>query len=64
MRNITVFTCRYWDGWTATIGEWCKGDPIGKGPTEADAVYDLYCAIDECEQDDQDRYDYEMRPHE
>jgi hypothetical protein len=47
-------------GWFAFEGEWKSGDYRGYGHTEADAVYDLFCAINEREQDDQERHDTEM----
>jgi hypothetical protein len=61
-RNVHVRT-KFWtkhSDWTAEFDGWEPGDPIGHGQTEADAVYDLFCAIDEREQNDQERHDTEM----
>lgn len=35
--------------WEALLDGYEKGDPIGYGPTEADAVYSLFVALDERE---------------
>ena len=67
MRNVIVRTSeirppiptRNCD-WQATLDNYEPGEPIGLGPTEADAVYDLYVQIAEREEDDSDRYQYEI----
>jgi hypothetical protein len=37
--------------WQAALDGYKPGDPIGRGPSEADAVYDLYMQIEEREAD-------------
>lgn len=32
--------------WSAVLDNYEPGEPIGHGPTEADAVYDLYIEIE------------------
>jgi len=74
MRNVVVHTrfihppipdCNH--DWQATLDGWEPGEPIGFGPTEADAVYSLYIEIemrelDEQEDDDQEwMNDYELK---
>lgn len=46
--------------WSAVTDNYEPGHPIGYGPTEADAVMDLYEQLADREADDQDRYDHEM----
>lgn len=57
MRNCTLHTrqikppipTKKYD-WEATLGDYDIGHPVGLGPTEADAVYDLFCQIAEREE--------------
>lgn len=57
-RRVTVDTS-YWPkpipvrhfDWSATLDGYEPNDPIGFGPTEADAVSDLYQQIAELEDD-------------
>lgn len=37
--------------WQAVLDNYEPGEPIGHGPNEADAVYDLYVQIEMREQD-------------
>jgi hypothetical protein len=41
--------------WLATLDNYEPGQPIGHGPTEADAVCDLYVQIAEREADEDDK---------
>ena len=34
--------------WQATENGWEPGMPVGYGPTEAWAIADLYCRLEEC----------------
>jgi len=38
--------------WSAVLDNYEPGEPIGHGPTEADAVMDLYIQIEERESDE------------
>lgn len=61
-RNVTLHT-NYWAkpipprqfDWSATLGSYEPGDPIGYGSTEADAVYDLFMQIEEREAEQAER---------
>lgn len=46
--------------WQAFADPYKPGDVVGRGPTESDAVMDLYVQIAELEADDSDRFDYEV----
>lgn len=60
MRRVLVTTCyvhppiptRNHD-WQAVLDNYEPGQPLGQGPTEADAVCDLYIQIAEREQDEE-----------
>ncbi len=41
--------------WSATLDGWEPGDPHGEGPSEADAVYDLWMEIEEREAEQAER---------
>jgi hypothetical protein len=45
--------------WSAVTDNYEPGEPIGHGPTEADAVMDLFIQIAEREDDDEERYRHE-----
>jgi len=49
--------------WQAVTDGYEPGEPIGHGPTEADAVMDLFIHIAEREDDDQERAEYEAAQH-
>lgn len=71
-RRLTIHTTHVYPpiptrnmDWSATTDNYEPGSGpnslIGHGPTEADAVYDLFIQIESLEADDQDRFDYETR---
>ena len=45
--------------WQAVTDNYEPGEPIGHGPTEADAVMDLFIQIADREDDDEERYRHE-----
>lgn len=47
--------------WSAVTDDYEPGHPIGHGPTEADAVMDLFIQIADREDDDEERYRHETR---
>ena len=65
-RSVLVRT-QYWakpipirkSDWQATLDGWEPGQPIGHGETEAEAVHDLFMALADREDDDEERCRYE-----
>jgi hypothetical protein len=54
VRNTTL--PRSAEDWEAYLNPFFQGDPIGFGPSEADAVYNLFACITDREAEDEEIY--------